>query len=271
VSSVATKVRILLADEDPDSRVELRRAIQRAQLTSAGEVGFGMSAISYALETRPDIILLSVEEPAARALQTAERLTQALPDTPLIVVSSLTDPGMIRRAMLAGARDYLFKPLQAAQLLESITTVLEQQERRRLIQAGQVQRPAGRGTVVLVTWAKGGIGKTVVAVNLALALRLQANQSVVLVDADSTFGDVATMLDMRPEATIVDVFPAADRLDREGIRRYLTAHPSGLQVLAGPPDGAGWEGVSPEVVKKVIDHLAPVSYTHLTLPTNREV
>jgi pilus assembly protein CpaE len=163
---------------------------------------------------------------------------------------------MIRRAMLAGARDYLFKPLQAAQLLESITTVLEQQERRRLIQAGQVQRPAGRGTVVLVTGAKGGIGKTVVAVNLALALRLQANQSVVLVDADSTFGDVATMLDMRPEATIVDVFPAADRLDREGIRRYLTAHPSGLQVLAGPPDGAGWEGVSPEVVKKVIDHLA---------------
>ena len=253
---MATKVRILLADEDPDSRVELRRAIQRAQLTSAGEVGFGMSAISYALETRPDIILLSVEEPAARALQTAERLTQALPDTPLIVVSSLTDPGMIRRAMLAGARDYLFKPLQAAQLLESITTVLEQQERRRLIQAGQVQRPAGRGTVVLVTGAKGGIGKTVVAVNLALALRLQANQSVVLVDADSTFGDVATMLDMRPEATIVDVFPAADRLDREGIRRYLTAHPSGLQVLAGPPDGAGWEGVSPEVVKKVIDHLA---------------
>jgi len=253
---VATKVRILLADEDPDSRVELRRAIQRAQLTSAGEVGFGMSAISYALETRPDIIILSMEEPVARPLETAERLTQALPETPLIVVSSLTDPGMIRRAMLAGARDYLFKPLQAAQLLESITTVLEQQERRQLIRSGQVQRPAGRGTVVLVTGAKGGIGKTVVAVNLALALRLQAGQSVVLVDADNTFGDVATMLDIRPEATIVDVFPVADRLDREGIRRYLTPHPSGVQVLAGPPDGGGWEGVNIEAVKKVIDHLA---------------
>jgi len=252
---LATKIRVLLADEDPDSRVELRKAIQRAQLTNAGEVGFGMSAISYTLETRPDIILLSLEEPAARALQTAERLTQALPETPLIVCSSLSDPAMIRRAMLAGARDYLFKPLQAAQLLESVTTLLEQTERRRQTQAGQI-RPAGRGTVVLVTGAKGGIGKTVVAVNLALGLRLQAGQSVVLVDADSTFGDVATMLDMRPDSTIADVFPMADRLDREGIRRYLTTHPTGLQVLAGPPDGAGWEQATTETLKKIIDQLA---------------
>jgi pilus assembly protein CpaE len=254
---VATKIRILLADEDPDSRVELRRAIQRAQLASAGEVGFGMSAISYAVETRPDIILLSLEEPAARPLQTAERLTQALPETPLIVVSSVTDPGMIRRAMLAGARDYLFKPLQAAQLLESVTTVLEQLEQRRRTQAGQV-KAVGRGTVVLVTGAKGGIGKTVVAVNLALGLRLQAGQSVVLVDADSTFGDVATMLDMRPDRTIVELFPAADRLDRNTIQQYLTPHPTGLQVLAGPADGAGWEGVNVESLKKIIDLLAQV-------------
>jgi len=254
---VATKIRILLADEDPDSRVELRRAIQRAQLASAGEVGFGMSAISYAVETRPDIILLSLEEPAARPLQTAERLTQALPETPLIVVSSVTDPGMIRRAMLAGARDYLFKPLQAAQLLESVTTVLEQLEQRRRTQAGQV-KAVGRGTVVMVTGAKGGIGKTVVAVNLALGLRLQAGQSVVLVDADSTFGDVATMLDMRPDRTIVELFPAADRLDRNTIQQYLTPHPTGLQVLAGPADGAGWEGVNVESLKKIIDLLAQV-------------
>lgn len=254
---MATKIRILLADEDPDSRVELRRAIQRAQLASAGEVGFGMSAISYAVETRPDIILLSLEEPAARPLQTAERLTQALPETPLIVVSSVTDPGMIRRAMLAGARDYLFKPLQAAQLLESVTTVLEQLEQRRRTQAGQV-KAVGRGTVVLVTGAKGGIGKTVVAVNLALGLRLQAGQSVVLVDADSTFGDVATMLDMRPDRTIVELFPAADRLDRNTIQQYLTPHPTGLQVLAGPADGAGWEGVNVESLKKIIDLLAQV-------------
>ncbi len=252
---MATKIRVLLADEDPDSRVELRRALQRAQLTSAGEVGFGMSAISYAVETRPDIILLSLEEPAARPLQTAERLTQALPETPLIVVSSVADPGMIRRAMLAGARDYLFKPLQAAQLLESVTTVLEQLEQRRRTQAGQV-KATGRGTVVLVTGAKGGIGKTVVAVNLALGLRLKAGQSVVLVDADSTFGDVATMLDMRPDRTIVELFPVADRLDRNTIHQYLTPHPTGLQVLAGPADGAGWEQANVENLKKLIDLLA---------------
>jgi len=135
----AARVRILIVGEEPDTRVELRRAVQRAQLVSAGEVGFGPTAVSYAAETRPDVILLSLEEPLAQALETAERLTQALPETPLIVCSSLSDPAMIRRAMLVGAQDYLLRPVQPAHLLEGVNGVLLREERRRLL---RMPRPA---------------------------------------------------------------------------------------------------------------------------------
>jgi len=132
---MAIKVRVLLVEEDPDARLEMRRALQRAQLTSAGEVGYGRSAVGYAAETRPDVVLLGIGEPVEQALETAAQLTQALPETPLIACSALTEPALIRRAMLAGAQDYLFRPVHPAQLMEAVNTVLLREERRRLAQA----------------------------------------------------------------------------------------------------------------------------------------
>ncbi len=131
---MAIKVRVLLVEEDPDARLEMRRALQRAQLTSAGEVGYGRSAVAYAAETRPDVVLLGISEPVEQALETAAHLTQALPETPLVACSAATDPTLIRRAMLAGAQDYLFRPVHPAQLMEAVNTVLLREERRRLAQ-----------------------------------------------------------------------------------------------------------------------------------------
>jgi len=64
---MAETLSIQVVDEDPDSRVTARRALQRAQLGIAGEVGYGASAVSFAVGSRPDIILLAVEEPVARS------------------------------------------------------------------------------------------------------------------------------------------------------------------------------------------------------------
>src|SRR5439155_24615755 len=165
---MADPLRILITDEDPDSRVETRKALQRAQLDIAAEVGLGTAAVSVALEARPDIILLAVEEPVRRPLETAEALANALPETPFIIYSSLNDPEAVRRGMVFGAREYIVKPVQAARLLEAVNTVLVQEERRHMRRAGQMSGMEGRGTVITVTGAKGGIGKSVISVNLAL-------------------------------------------------------------------------------------------------------
>ena len=66
---MAEAIRVLVCDEDPDSRVALRRSLQRAALGIAGETGLGTEAISFAADHRPDVILIAVEEPVTRALE----------------------------------------------------------------------------------------------------------------------------------------------------------------------------------------------------------
>src|ERR1044071_7727465 len=109
---MAGALNILIVDEDPDSRVITRRAVQRAQLDLAGEGDARAAAVTLALSVQPDIILLALEEPVGRPLETAEALANALPDTPFIMYSSLNDAQSVRRSMVFGAGDYLLKPVQ---------------------------------------------------------------------------------------------------------------------------------------------------------------
>ncbi len=251
-------VSVLITDEDPDSRVETRKALQRAELGVVGEVGFGAQAVSLAVAARPDVILLAMEEPIARPLETAEALADVLPETPFIIYSAVAGPEAVRRAMVFGARDYLVRPIQTERLREAVQTALAGEERRHMRRAGQLLDSAARGSVLTVTAAKGGVGKTVVAVNLALALRQETGRSVVLVDANMEFGDVATMLDLTPERSIADLLRAVDAMDRVGIQAYLTKHASGLPVLAAPAGPAQWSGAQPGAVKRVLELLAEV-------------
>ncbi len=249
-------LRILITDEDPDSRIETRKAVQRAQLEIAAEVGLGTAAVSVALEARPDIILLAVEEPVRRPLETAEALANALPETPFIIYSSMNDSEAVRRSMVFGAREYIVKPVQATRLLEAVNTVLVQEERRHMRRAGQLAGLEGRGSVITVSGAKGGIGKSVISVNLGLALRRETGRSVVVLDADTEFGDVATMLDVVPFHTLNHALRAIDSLDRGLIRQFVTPHPSGLDILAAPVDSESWDIPSPENLRRIIDLLA---------------
>jgi pilus assembly protein CpaE len=252
---MADTLKVLIADEDPDSRVNTKKALQRAQLGLAGEVGYGTDAVSFALDARPDIILVAVEEPVARPLETAEALADALPDTPIIIYSSTNDPEAIRRSMVFGARDYIVKPVQSGRLLEAVNTVLVQEERRQMRRAGQLLTSHGRGTVITVTGAKGGIGKTVISVNLALALRRETGKQVAVLDADTQFGDVATMFDLSPSRTVADLLRRSDGLDRQNIREFLTTHSSGVEILASSSDDA-WTHCDGDGLKQIIDLLA---------------
>jgi pilus assembly protein CpaE len=253
---MAEALKVLIVDEDPDSRVAARKALQRANLAIAGESGYGTEAVSLALEAKPDVIIVSVEEPRARALETAEALANGLPDTPIIIFSSTADTESVRRGMVFGARDYLVKPLQATELRVAVLRSMEQEERRQMRRAGQLAGEPGRGTVIVVTGAKGGIGKSVCCVNLAVALRLETGKSVALVDADTQFGDVATLLDLNPSVTVADLLRDPDRFDRATAASYLTTHSSGVDVLPTSREDNPWMSCTPVVLHRIVDVLA---------------
>ncbi len=250
---MARNPEIVTVDPDLGSRAETKRAAQLAHFEVVGEAGYGVEAVTVAKEHTPDAFLVSFEEPVALAVQTIESLADAVPGAPTIVYSSLTDAQSVRRAMLAGARDFIIKPLKPEDLSRAVYGVLEQEERKRLRADGLTSDKAARGTVITVFGAKGGIGKTTISTNLATTLAKITGASVCLLDMDTRFGDVAIMMDVAVEASIADVARRIDEIDRDKIRDYLVKHHSGVSILPAPLHPTEWRNMTPQHIEKIVE------------------
>lgn len=246
---------ILVVDENEDSRVELGKLLLRAGLEPAGEARYGANAAAVADQVRPALILVGIEEPPNRALQTIETLSKLLLETPIIAYSSIEEVGAIRRATRAGVRDFLIRPFDSPSLREAIESALGQEQHRRILRAGGVPPPV-RGSVITVSGAKGGVGKSSVAINLALALRQVTGRTVALVDADTHFGDTAMMLNLPTEPPVTHSIAMIDKLDRGSVLQQSIEHRSGLRVFPAPPEPEEWEGIAPESVERFINLLS---------------
>ena len=253
---MAENARVLIVDEDAESRGDVQRRLVKSQFVVVGACGYGAQALSLASEVAPEAVLVGVEEPMARPLQTIEALCGVLSYVPVIAYSSRTDAESVRRAVLAGARDYLTKPFKPGQPAQSILAALEQLDRRQARESGQPAQPIASGMVITVYGAKGGIGKTTIAANLATALAKVTGGSVALADMDTQFGDVAIMMDIPVERTIVGLARRADEVDRELVRDYLVRHWSQVRVLPGPFEPSEWQAIKPPQMEKIIAVLA---------------
>lgn len=122
--------------------------------------------------------------------------------------------------------------------------------------SGQLLNELGRGTVVTVMGGKGGVGKTVVGVNLALALWRETGMSVAIFDADRENGDVTTLLDMTPDRSVGDLLPIADQLDRHSFQEFMSEYDGSVDVLASSDSEEAWSECSNERLKHIIDLMA---------------
>jgi len=246
----------LIVDADIQARFEAKQVVRASGLTMAGECGFGMEAASTCAEVHPDVILMGVSEPMERPIQTIESLQAFAPETPIIVYSATRELETIRKAMMAGAKDFLPRPVKPETLRKSVLAALLAEEKKRLRQIGHIPSSATTGTVITVFGAKGGIGKSTVSSNLAVAMAQMQRSSVCLVDMDDGFGDLADMLDLKPERTMFDLVRDLDLLEREDIARYVVRHQfTRLDVLAGA-NLLEWRKLHRDDVRRAIDLLA---------------
>ncbi len=252
---MARNPEIIVIDPDLDARADTKHMLTVGQLTVVGESDYGIEAVTVAKEHIPDIFLVSMEEPVARAIQTVEMLGAVAPQAGIIVASSLADAASVRRAMVAGARDYLIKPLKPEDVLRAVYGILEQEERKRLQLKGEHSEAIARGTVITIFGAKGGIGKTTIATNLSTALVNATNANVALVDMDTRFGDVAIMMDIAVDRSIADIARRVEELDRESIKDSLARHHTGVSILPAPLHPTEWRNLTPQHIEKIVDLL----------------
>jgi pilus assembly protein CpaE len=263
---MARNPRVIIIDQDQVARSEVQKMLALSGFAVLGEAGYGIEAVSLAKETEPDIVVIALEEPVIRALQTVEAVADLLPQSPVVAYSSIKDPASIRKAMLAGVADYLVTPVREEDLVNSIHGVLAQEERKRARIAGEMDEPVACGTVLTVFGAKGGIGKTTISTNLATAIVQKTGQSVALVDLDTRFGDVAILMDIPVERSIADLALPEEEINREMLQDCLYTHNTGVTILPAPVRPTDWRNVHAGHIERVVTLLAQ-TYDYVILDT----
>ena len=259
-------IQVLIVDESQGSRAGLKTMLAGADVAVVGETVPGPEAFTLAKELHPTVILLNVEEPLVRALRTLEGLVTNFPDVPVIAVSSLSGREQMRKAMLAGARDFLTKPINRSDLRDALDSVVRQEERRQLFRQANISSAAEHGSIIAVFGPKGGVGKSTLAVNLGIAMA-KTRQKVALVDLDVQTGADAIMLNVSPKKHLLELAATQGAIDPEMLKSYMTPHASGLHLLAAP-----WhlvsreEALAPEDVERLLEALAS-TYEYVVVDT----
>jgi pilus assembly protein CpaE len=184
------------------------------------------------LEQQSDVVFVAYGGDEDSAATLAALSARMRPDRPVVILAYGSQNGLLRHSFEAGADDVLLLPQTPEGLRFSLEKVLAR--RRGTSLAGTPVAP-----LVCVLGPKGGVGKTLVSTNLAVALA-QRGQRVVLVDLDLQFGDIGLALGITPERTIYELAKAGPPYDHDKIDRHLMVHSSGVRALVGPtrPDHA---------------------------------
>jgi pilus assembly protein CpaE len=249
------QVAVAVIDTDQASRSRL--AMQLGQ----GATPFpSLNELSARLNGQPVVIVLGPSFAASPDLAAAEQLLGARREVGAIMVAEHLSTDILREALRAGVKDVLEAPVDSRELAQAVAKVaatLTSQAAAPVRTVGpELEGDGELGRTITVFSTKGGAGKSVVATNLAVVLALRSEKPVVLIDADLQFGDIAVMLKLSPQHTIVDAVSALDRLDVGMLQNLLVEHkPSGLLVLPAPLEPAFADQIGAAEMVQIVEVL----------------
>ena len=273
------KIRVMIVDDVAETRENVRKLLQfESDVDVVGVARTGKEAIQLSQDLHPDVVLMDINMPDMDGISATEAIRAKQPAVQVVILSVQGDQNYMRRAMLAGARDFLTKPPMGDELISAIRRAgsMAQSERSKSV---QVQPPAvvgsigtmlgyggTRGKVVTIYSPKGGTGCTTLAVNLALTLHNEDTR-VALVDGNLQYGDVAVFMNEQGKNTLVDLAPRAEELDPEIVEEVMLKHAaSGLPILAAPSRPEYAEKVSSGQFAKVLEYLRQL-YAYVIVDT----
>ncbi len=248
------RIRVLIVDDIAETRENLRKLLSfDINIEVVGAASSGQEGVELAKEFQPHIVLMDINMPDMDGISATEILLQETPTAQVVMLSVQGETDYVRRAMLAGARDFLTKPPSGDELMGTIRRVYEKGKSRRMVPsvaaaaaaaaAGAREKRAGK--VVAVFSPKGGVGCTTVAVNLAIALQqaVGSDGKIGIMDTNLQFGDVGVMLNLQASRSIADLASQDAEVDSDMLSSVLSAHGSGVKALLAPPHPEAAEGL----------------------------
>src|SRR5882672_1808774 len=219
---MADRIKVLIVDDIPETRDHLAKLLGfESDIEVVGSPASGAAALSVAASLLPDVILMDINMPDMDGITATEQLSAEVPTAAVVMMSVQGEADYLRRSMLAGAREFLVKPFSSDELTASIRQVSarerDKMSRLQVIPTAKASsngtsagsgEPGEPGLVVAVFSHKGGVGRTTVAVNLAVAAATELGKKVVVMDGSFQFGDVGVLFNLNPKnKSIADLVP----------------------------------------------------------------
>lgn len=222
------KFSVVLVAPDESGRRNLRRALEAQGATILREF---TAYPSYAhlpelLDSDTDAFVVEMDSEPDIALDLVETVCTRKPSATVMVYSASPAGDQMVRSMRAGAREFLSGAIPPAELRDALIRAAGRRSER------STKRTRGK---LMVFWgAKGGSGVTTLAVNFAIALRMETAAEVALLDFNPDLGDVAVSLGVTPRFTLAEALQNPKRLDHDFVSTLMTPHFSGVSILAAP-------------------------------------
>ncbi|HET9520538.1 MAG TPA: response regulator [Candidatus Limnocylindrales bacterium] len=264
---MADQIRVLIVDDIPETRDHLTKLLGfEGDIEVVGAAASGAQALQLAVQLTPDVILMDINMPDMDGITATERLAAEAPDAAVVMMSVQGEADYLRRSMLAGAREFLVKPFSSDELTASIRQVYVREREKLSRRAATPVTASGGGAagddgdhdgrIVAVFSPKGGVGRTTIAVNMAIAAATELGKSVLLMDGSFQFGDVGVLLNLNPKnKSIADLIPELEQGEPESLDTFVISHSAGVHVLLAPPSPEMAELITPTAVKRVLEAL----------------
>ncbi|MEL7606909.1 MAG: AAA family ATPase [Sedimentibacter saalensis] len=258
------KINVLLISKMERTIGILRKMIDDEDIFIIGDTVGGSLALDKIENTSPDIIIMTLGAGDTDVLSLAERIILHRPRTFVILVAEHLDVDMMQSAVKVGCHNVIELPNSPKDFSDYIKSVYNN-ENTRLKSLNEKDNLLWSSTVVSVFGAKGGLGKTTIAANLAVKLA-EKRKKVALVDLDLQFGDIHIFMDIEPKDTITELFQEVVTPNIDSIRSYMTVHSSGVHVLCAPKSPEYAELISAEKVLSLLSMLRTY-YDYVILDT----
>ena len=218
-----------------------------------------LSAQDYIIENRPPLVIVDITKKTNISLDIISKLTTLVKNIKIIVLSYETESDIVIKALRAGAREFLVKPLIEKDFIAAV------QKMKDLI-LGNINDTT-KCKVITTFSNKGGIGKTSIAVNLAMEIANITKEKVALVDLNMQMGDITTFLNLDPSFDTSYVINNLDRIDETFLLTTLEQYnKTSLYVLADPPDIEQAEIITSEDITTLINILRNV-FSYIVIDT----